>query len=68
MYEYDNGTKSVLLPAGGVILKGQDFRDTRGKLNVVTEIIEHRPHKGVFDDENKRNTIAIVRSEIIPDL
>lgn len=66
MYDYPDGTSSLDLVDKKEIKIGDDFRDHRGRLHVITEIVGYRPHKGVFTNEEKRHTVAIVKSEIIP--
>ncbi|ALR29732.1 hypothetical protein ATE47_03995 [Chryseobacterium sp. IHB B 17019] len=68
MFDYPDGTSSIVLDKTGEINIGDDFRDHKGKLHIVTEVVNYRPHKGVFDDEEKRQKVAIVKSEIIPNL
>jgi hypothetical protein len=68
MFDYPDGTSSIVLEKTGEINIGDDFRDHKGKLHIVTEVVNYRPHKGVFDNEEKRQKVAIVKSEIIPGL
>ncbi len=65
MFDYPDGTSSIVVPRGQQINIGDDFRDHRGQLHIVTEIVKIRPHKGIFDDESLRQEVAIVNSEII---
>lgn len=47
MFEYDDGSKSILLPVGKNTPPNlnEDFRDFKGKLNVITEVIGIRHTK-----------------------
>lgn len=66
MFDYPDGTNSIVLPRGYKINVGDDFRDHKGRLHMVTEIVAVRPHKGIFDEESLRLEVGIVNSEIIP--
>ncbi len=66
LFDYPDGTSSIDLMNKKEINVGDDFRDHKGRLHVITEIVGYRPHKGVFTSEEKRHTFAIVKSEIIP--
>ena len=65
MFDYPDGTSSIVMENTAEINIGDDFRDHKGKLHIITDIISFRPHKGVFETEIKRQKVAIVRSEIM---
>ncbi|WP_144428854.1 hypothetical protein [Chryseobacterium sp. StRB126] len=66
LFDYPDETSSIDLMSKKEIKVGDDFRDHKGRLHVITEIVSYRPHKGVFSNEENRHTVAIVNSEIIP--
>lgn len=65
MFDYPDRTSSIVIPRGSEIQFGDDFRDHKGQLHIITEIVNIRPHKGIFEDEQLRQQVAIVKSEII---
>ncbi|MDY3521341.1 hypothetical protein PG614_02505 [Riemerella anatipestifer] len=64
-FKYKDGTQLICIPPNSTLEVGDDFRDTKGFLYVVTDVISSRPHRGVFDEESKRWTCYIVKSEKI---
>lgn len=64
--DFKDGTSTIDLMLRKEIKIGEDFRDHKGRLHVITKVIQLRPHMGVFKNEEDRHTVALVESEIIP--
>lgn len=67
-FRNDDGTSNIAINPNETLEVGDDFRDYRGRLHIITEIVGERPHKGIFQNEADRQRIIRVKSEIYPNM
>lgn len=63
-YKYQDGTSLLYATPKQEVDVGDDFRDAKGRLYIVTEVVGTRPHRGVFKREEDRWTCYIVKSQL----
>lgn len=60
---YDNGDSTIWVDNHHKVNIGDDFRDYRGRLHIITEIVEEKPHK-----VNTGQKVVRVKSVVIPNV